>query len=189
MSEFEQGQIQALLNENKSIAAIALKLKRSYNTVKNYKKRNGPYKLAVGPKKKLEIRAKRRIVRELLANETISLKKLVNSLNMDVHISTVSRFLHLEGYKYAKYLKAPQLSTLHKKKRKDWATDNLVKMALDTINVKNITFSDEKRFCLDGPDGYRYYWQKSGSIQKFFGKKLFTKSVIVSATMAPLNFT
>ena len=139
LSEFEQGQIQALLNENKSIAAIALKLKRSYNTVKNYKKQNGPYKLAGGPKKKLEIRAKRRIVRELLANET--------SLNLDVHISTVSRFLHVEGYKYAKYLKAPQLSTLHKKKRKDWATDTLVKMALGTINVKNITFSDEKRFC------------------------------------------
>ena len=125
LSEFEQGQIQALLNENKSIAAIA----------------------------------KRRIVRELLENETISLKKLVNSLNLDVHISTVSRFLHVEGYKYAKYLKAPQLSTLHKKKRKDWATDTLVKMALGTINVKNITFSDEKRFCLDGQ--FKNFWQKA----------------------------
>ena len=71
-------------------------------------------------------------------------------LNLSVCAATVHRFLTNKGFKYSKFLTALFLTKEHKKKRANWASDILVKMACEEIKLKHITFSDEKPFCLDG---------------------------------------
>ena len=54
-------------------------------------------------------------------------------------------------------------------------------MCLKQLDVNKITFVDEKRFLLDGPDGYRYYWHKFGTDRRVFGKKAFSGGLTVWA--------
>ena len=54
-------------------------------------------------------------------------------------------------------------------------------MCLKQLDVNKITFFDEKRFLLDGPDGCRYYWHKIGPDRRVFGKKKFSRGLTVWA--------
>ena len=49
------------------------------------------------------------------------------------------------------------------------------------IDVKTITFSDQKWILIDGPNMHSYYWRKEGSVRELFGKRLFSPSFIVWA--------
>lgn len=55
---------------------------------------------------------------------------------------------------YAKRKKAPRLTAKHMKHRYDWAYKHIQQ----STNWTKIIFSDEKRFSLDGPDQWSYYW-------------------------------
>ena len=80
--------------------------------------------------------------------------------NISVSPSTVHRHLLRHNYVYRKSDQCIQLSDLHKEKRvncaRTWISENL--------NWDKVIFSDEKKFCLDGPDSWMSYRPKGTTI-------------------------
>ena len=181
LTPFEMGKIAGLQHCVKSVSKIVEALARSYNCVANYIKREGPYKHGGGYPEKLNERAKRQIIRALTVRDPPSLSKLISELKLEVSKETVRKFIQNDGYKYINCLKAPALTASHKSKRLDWAKRTLNDITGGELDIKKITFSDEKRFLLDGPDCTRYYWAKDTTERKIYGKKVFTKGVMIWA--------
>lgn len=179
LTDYECGLIDGMSDANFSISAIATRLKRSYNCVRKYLKRKSPYLLSGGRPKSLTLRDKRHISRLLITNDRMSVKKIVSTLNIRVSDQTVYRFLHQEAWKYVPAKKRPALTEIHKQKRFSWAKNLIQSLCLNTIDISRITFVDEKRFLLDGPDNVRYYWHKLNSQNKIVPKATFCKGVTV----------
>ena len=110
-----------------------------------------------------------------------SQSKLISELKLEVSKETVRKFVQNDVYKYINYLKAPALTASHKSKRFDWAKRTLNDKTGGELDIKKTTFSDEKRFLLDGPDCTKYYWAKDTTERKIYGKKVFTKGVMLWA--------
>ena len=65
----------------------------------------------------------------------------------------VWRYEHID---FGSLLKRPKLLPHHIKKRFEWARRHRF---LPFEECKRVIFTDEKRFCLDGPDGNTCYWR------------------------------
>ena len=65
--------------------------------------------------------------------------------------------------------------------RVTWAKVLLQKLSDQSLDVKKITFTDEKRFSLDGPDGTQFYWCAPNSEPNIYGKKTFSAGVMIWA--------
>ena len=82
-------------------------------------------------------------------------KKLKDKLDLDVHVRTISNYLNSSGQlQYEMRERAPALKSHHKEKRLLWAKE----MVNYNEMWERVIFSDEKKFKLGGPDGYKYYW-------------------------------
>jgi len=64
--------------------------------------------------------------------------------------------------------KRPRLSAAHRARRLEWARTQLIGNPVWWLRT---VFSDEKRFCLDGPDGYRSYWADTRIPRRTFHKR------------------
>ena len=64
-------------------------------------------------------------------------------------------------------LSGPKLTPTHVEARLKWARD----YSHWRTRWRRVFFSDEKKFNLDGPDGFTYYWQDFRKEPQYFSKR------------------
>lgn len=144
--------------DGESLSSIAEHLRLSKATVQFVVKNNyNKKKKKTGPKRKLNKAALLRMKRQVeMINQSgckVSSRKIKNECELNVSLRTVQRSLKSLGYIYKKASQEIMLTQQHKMQRvilcKEWLTDRL--------DFKKVVFTDEKRFHLDGPDGWWSY--------------------------------
>lgn len=104
---------------------------------------------------KLSQRDERRLLR-LASNSPLSSAQLTSTLDLPISASRTRAYLTKSvSLRHMKVKHAPALSQQHKDRRIRWARAH-VKWSVPQLG--KVVFSDEKRFNLDGPDGFNYYW-------------------------------
>lgn len=94
----------------------------------------------------------RRKIAELLVSET---KEFNSASTFSLHYIIVLKVLRASKFaNYIKRKKCPKLTTLHNKKRVEFAVRSLNRFA----ELKLTIFSDKKKFSLGGPDGCQFYY-------------------------------
>lgn len=166
---YERGQISALRSTGESINQIAKTLKRSRCVIKSFIDMGEDYgeNRFHGAKPKLSGRDKRAIFREV-SNKAASCTEIKAKLNLPVSPETIRLHLHSEKtLKYCKKKRKPLLTGAAKANRLAWAR---AKVGWGQ-EWAQIIFSDEKKFNLDGPDGFRNYWHDLRKEPIIFSKR------------------
>lgn len=169
LTEYERGKIDALHSRKESERKIAFAIKRSKTVVHNYLKLQEKYGLKGrrGRKQKLSERDKRNILRSA-SNTNKSASQIKSELSLKVSVRTIQRVLYKCAYlRYQKMRRKPLMNKIHFQKRLKFAK-NAIKYRLDWTKI---IWSDEKKFNLDGPDGFRYYWHDLRKDKKIFSKR------------------
>ena len=63
---------------------------------------------------------------------------------------------------------APMMLQRHEIAREKWCREKVTWTVSDWMNV---VWSDENKFNLDGPDGFRYYWHDLRTNKRMFSKR------------------
>uniref|UniRef100_A0A8R1IQ60 Integrase-type domain-containing protein n=1 Tax=Caenorhabditis japonica TaxID=281687 RepID=A0A8R1IQ60_CAEJA len=132
--------------------AIARHLNRSHDSINCFVLNPNPnrQKKKNGPAPKLNSRARRSVTRVVLNS-----MKSCNNFNQELNL----------GVSKAVMRPAPRLTNVHKARRLDFAQRNM------STNWEKIIFSDEKKFNLNGPDGYKSYWHDLRRDPAVFSKR------------------
>lgn len=169
LSDFERGKISALHETGQSVSQIAENLGRSRHSVytalekgDNYGKweRNGPPR-ATSPQDD------RAIVR-MASTGDFSLREIQRALPEPISLGTIHKRVQEKDFLvYTSMKKEPPLNEEQKNARLEYARSH---MTWDK-EWRKVVFSDEKKFNLDGPDGYAYYWHDLRKEPKIFSKR------------------
>lgn len=156
LDEVEKGQIQVLADTGLSNREIARKINRSEKVVRNYVKNPQRYGIKKRTKgnSKLSARQKGQIQEEATKNH-LNCRQIIAKLDLPVNKATVSRVLNESPHiKWTKPKPKPRLTPKHKVNRLQFAQSHMSW----TEQWRQVIFSDEKKFNLDGPDCYSHYW-------------------------------
>ena len=155
-TEYEQSEINSYVDSGLSQRQIALKLNLPVCVISNYLRLNENYGKLASPGRPTVLleTAKRHVIREC-TNKITTASTIKGNLSLDFSIRTVQRVIAAAPFIKRKKLKRkPMLKPAHiagrlsfEKKHMTWSE-----------KWQSVTFSDEKRFCLDGPDGFNYYF-------------------------------
>uniref|UniRef100_A0A914DTN0 Uncharacterized protein n=1 Tax=Acrobeloides nanus TaxID=290746 RepID=A0A914DTN0_9BILA len=169
LTEREIGRIEAYVEEGKSQVAIAKALGRSRHLIQNFLANPEVYgkKKRKGRKRKLSKRDERLIGRQV-SNSTKSCAEIKTDLALPVSRSTIFRAIQRnKNIERQKMNKAPRLKDDHITERLFFAQENMGR------DWKKVIFSDEKKFNLDGPDGFNGYWRDLRKDPMYFSKRNF----------------
>lgn len=164
------GQILALYREKKSLRKIAELVHVSKSGVEYVLRhrliRTQSRKRGVNYVVSATVR--RAIIRE--ASKTgKSAGTIHRELSLSCSVRTVQRYLSQSAIMRWKKIKvAPRLLERHKLQRLAFAKKML---PLGQQYWHRVVFSDEKRFCLDGPDGNAYYWHDIRKEPRYMSKR------------------
>lgn len=156
LTAVEKGKIDAFKELGLSGREIAKRLDRSKTAVNNYladpenygKNRKGRTAEAT------TYREKRSILR-LASNSTLSATKIRSKSGVSASIATVLRIIKASvNIQRKKMKKKPVLKSLHKELRMNFAREHVAW----SNQWKWVVFSDEKKFNIDGSDGYNFYF-------------------------------
>jgi len=170
LSAHERGKIDAFHQDGVSQAGIARRIGRSRAVVQNYLKDPARYgTISRKPRRsKLTLIGKRHLLREA-SKGTMSANNLRKALSLPVSTRWVQHLLHnSENLVYKKMKSSPMLLERHKKGRVEWCAQHVTK---SIVEWGKVVFSDEKKFNLDGPDGFAYYWHDLRREEKVFSKR------------------
>lgn len=171
LSETEVAVILALAKTaTKSIRDIAAEVGRSKTAVENVLKRKGgrrgTSRLGRPPKETPHFR--REVVRAAFRGFETA-RSILEQHQSPVGLRRVQQLLHEATYlQWSKLQKAPRLTPAHKVHCKRWAAEQL---ALSAMKWRRTVFSDEKRFCLDGPDDSASYWADTRVDKRYFSTR------------------
>ncbi|KAE9028441.1 hypothetical protein PF005_g4918 [Phytophthora fragariae] len=157
LTDIELGRIQGLHEAGLGLRQIARQVKRSVGAANRV-----PFVIPTehktpGPATSLSERETRYLVLTA-AKGQLSAKQLKEELKLSTSVRTIQRVLAgVDWLVYTKIDNTLPLSAEDKRAREAWAWEML--MNKDPVRSwDSIIFSDEKKWNLDGPDGFQTYW-------------------------------
>lgn len=166
----EQRRIIAYDNASRPQAAISKELGRSRRVIWNFLKSPTEYRRTARPGRppKLDSAPRRRLISEPKKG-ILSSYGLQQSLDLNVSASRVRQILKSnEGRLYKRMTRAPVILPSRIHKSFQWSSEEV------TWTIRNwnrVVWTNEKKFNLDGPDGFAYYWHHLSREERIFSKR------------------
>lgn len=167
----EQSRILELAGQGQSQRQISAALHRSRCVIQRFLQNPQGYGRhnAGGRPPKLSDRD-RRAIRRLASREGSTAATIQTQLQLPVHSSTVRRVLERAPHlRYEREQRQPRLTQAHKNARLLWARSHMSW----ADQWRSIIWTDEKKFNLDGPDGFSYYWHDLRKEKRVFSRRNF----------------